>query len=760
MASNICLKLFREDEAPRTRIVDVLNDDFGVTYRVNDIADIIKSKSSTSKGLKLLGTRRTHEAFEWLFRLDTISDNIVGKAIPCLLEVDGIDVLRGGGVLTVSKIETDLHDTHTVYQCQVTAGRFRWASLMRDLKACDLPNLGTHTYDENTVLASLDRKGFYGTVYDETFIGCTYFPVFYGSWKRQAFRINFYDLRPHVYVAWLLAKAFEHLGYTLTGDYVESDDFRELVILFGRGIFTAQADEINSAKCEVYHGTTRCYEAFSLTTGEGLFLDLATNDCNNWNGFVWTQPGTIGVEMEFTFRIEPGVTTTGIAFEIIKNFGLAGQTSITQVDYDSLNGNIETFRICMNPGDTMRVFWRWESITNPSTCPACFPAGSGCGGFGSNPRIELFPLDARLTATPVSVIDGYEPGSPLVERCLGTTVNLCETIDPTLTMKEVVDGLTHARGLLWLTNETNKTVTPIPASDFLIGTDTVDYTGNLDKKQKITRSLSTNANNCPNFVFGYKEANDEWYGGELWDNRKFDGTGLYSVTQIEDVFNPCLKQNRNPTFDTIYVTELERDYQNEEQSTIPPFRALYLSLVKKVIEIPSGFDPDNKLSYDFAPRLAKYEGLVEDSEIGWTQSTGNLWQYETEGGVAFDYPVFPYAYVVDYYQLTRRSLSYADITRPTVSPTGAGGPETTSEGIVNAEYDILYRILKQGIRYELWFYFTPAEIVQLDFSKFIKLNLPEVGQGVFYLSQVKDWRPSDGLCKCEIFHLPDGYPTV
>lgn len=750
------LKIYREDEAPRTRELDLLNEDITVDFLINDISNIVQSRSPFVKNLRLLGTNRTNKALEWIFRLDTVSENIKGKAIPAILEVGDetgvVDVLQGGGVLTITDIDYDPISGLPVYSCLLTAGRFKWASLMRDLKVKDLPNLGTHTYNETIVLNSLDRTGYFGTVRDENYIGCSYFPVFYGSWKPGASRISFYDLRPHIYIKYLLEKACEHLGYTLTGDYVNSEDFRQMVMIYGRGSFVASADEINAATCEVFHSNTPiCYEATGFNLGDGIFLTL--ENCGAWNGFQWTQPGEIGLEMEIEFNIDPGLPNNSIAFQIISNDGTT-DTILDQQDYNIGSGNTSISRVCLLPGHTVRLRWVYHSTQNPVTCPACFPAGSGCGGSGSNPNITLGLLSASMKFTPAAIVDGAEPGSPLIERCIGSTVDLAKTVDPDITVKDVIDGITHLRALFWETNEVTKTITPTPVSDYIQGFDTVNWTKKLDIGTGLEKNLNPD---CPNFLFGYKDTNDEWYGQELWNNKLFNGLGLYSMESIETPFNACLKENKNPVFATLYQIGLERDY-DVDQSNVPPFRALYLSLIKDAYQYPLTTDPENFISYDFAPRIAKYEGFRQNSDIGWTQSLAQ-WKYLTSLGVNFTYSVFPYAYVVDYYQLTRRSLSYTDITRNTVSPTGAGGPQTTNLGIVNAEYELLYDVLKRGISFKCSMFLTPKDIFELDFSKFIKLEVPGIGQGLFFLSKITGWNPVNGLAKVELFQLPEGYPT-
>ncbi len=72
-----------------------------------------------------------------------------------------------------------------------------------------------------------------------------------------------------------------------------------------------------------------------------------------------------------------------------------------------------------------------------------------------------------------------------------------------------------------------------------------------------------------------------------------------------------------------------------------------------------------------------------------------------DGDIAIDWPIAP----GEQPELSAKdeaaaSLSYADVTIKTVSPTGAYGPVTTSPGTVSQEYDLLYSILKKGNRYE------------------------------------------------------------
>jgi len=471
--------------------------------------------------------------------------------------------------------------------------------------------------------------------------------------------------------------------------------------------------------------------------------------------------------MDFQVTLFSGIDTNSVGIDLVHKRGVV----LTVVDNENyirgqqtdvqLNG-----RVCMLPGDKVYLRVVWHSNVNPVNCLQCFspPPPSTppppvisyecTPGAGYEPWIKPTAGDIILQIQPVVVADGLSASSALLERCIGSTVELCKTIDPSLTIRDVLEGVSHARGLLWITDFINKTVTPIPSSNFFTAFDTVDLTSKLVTDKPFTKF--SEYDKCINYKFNYKKAED-WFTN-YWDNLYYNSEGLYSRTDILDSSNPCILNSENPTFATCYSFPINSIFIELEQAAIPPFKALWLALRKDEYIQPFPFvHQPEAISYDFMPRLAKYAGFLDAAGLGWTQSQVK-WKYQLANGTNYVYSAFPYSYVVDYYQLTRPSLSYADVTRRTVSPTQVGGAIETSEGIITTYYDPLYEISKKGIKYEATFLFSPKDIKTLSFSRYVKLTVPDLGTGLFYLAEVKQWTPSDGLAKCVLLHLPDGYP--
>jgi hypothetical protein len=426
----ISLKLYRIDEAPLSREVDVLDggDDMGISFFVNDIAEIIKSKSDFAKGVKLLGTNRTNHALEWAFRLDVKADNIINKTIPCSLSVDGVLITKVAATLTVQRISTG--SDGIVYECTVTGGRYGWASKLEALDYCAI-GLDSHVFSPALVSNSLDRTGLVGPAYDDTYIGCAYNPVFYGGWLIPT-QISIYDLRPHLYLKHLLEKVFAYIGYSLRGEFVETAIYGKMQVLYANGVFgipQALYDELWALELA---NTIASYDPTNINV---IYWQSDTIQSRYWDRNVFNVPQDMYAYI--AFRLDAGTQQATLA--------------------GFCNGGI----------DFVGAAHDWQILVNATAVATGTYSGTAfllewVGEIQAGDEVRI-KIDQGAHALPIQIcLSGKGVGSlivrPITGVVNGTTVNLCDSIPTGFSVKQLMDDITLLFGLSYETNEITKEV--------------------------------------------------------------------------------------------------------------------------------------------------------------------------------------------------------------------------------------------------------------------------------------------------------------
>lgn len=699
-------------------------DGLAFTFEVNDLSQLVSPKAPFAKGVVLAGTGRTQETLRHLSRNDTSPvEEILNKDIPARLLVDGVDIFKGSGVLQLVSI---IHrpDGTVDYEADLTGGLYTWVAEASRMTWCDVA-LGDFIWDDVIPVNTWDRLGVLGTAYGWDYVGAAFFPVHYGFWSAGGTNVSRSDLRPHLYIRWMLTKAFEVMGWTLTGDYVDSDRFSSLVHLFQRGRWGVSqdlADSINghSASQDILRRYTPAGSITPVTAGQ-YFLTNVTNS-PHWASSTWTQPFAARVTLCFT--IGPGMTVAQDNDWVLVINGTEVASTLTP--YDFVLGMEICYETCLLAGDLIR--WKVKSGSVDPLLPDYMDISAGAGNF---------TVTCEPTNTP----------------CDGDVVYLCEAVDPDLKVLDVIMGVTHLEGLYWETNQATRTVTPYkPGERQALSPMRDDWTGRVDCGEDISVTLADQG--CRNHRILFKEDSTDallkWYEVE-------NGQPLYSLTEVADASSICLTDNVNPTYAATWQVNEKRGINRAASSTGVQgggtvFLPIWLSMSKQ-IPVPADFiapDTDKLISWDFAPRIAIYQGLQDDTELGWFTPVG--WNYDNEDGLGVVVQgLFPNAYLMDWWNGTREGIGYADIRLETQAPDLGPGLVIVAPGQESTSWEFILTANRSGRVLEgLLVFRNVQEISEVDFSVLKFIRHTSAGQAEYLLTEISDWNPQTRKAKVRL----------
>lgn len=838
---------FVESDGTQHQVDVVQGSDTALTFCVNDILKLSNAESTYSHSIELAGTDKTNKVLKQLLRLDTFTSKELKKSeFKVRLEIKGVDILSGEGSLRITNINHNLKTGSTTYVCDITGTNYLWVADLDGKTWCDFP-LGSHTLTSALVDNSQDRTGKLGVVYDYSYIGCAYVPVNYGAWLLGD-RVSINDLRPSVYVKYLLETIFGSLGYTIAGTITDSEHFEKMILPFTRGIFGVSDDELKTLETTIEPSGHYSTDP-DAQLGTSLY-SAYDPDKPYWSSYQWRQPYAAFVRCSLSVNegnlVASLICGNPVGYSGNLNIGLMvnGATIVSQL-YDGTEFYLE-HDICLAKGDEVR----WIVIKISTDEEICITEGQ-----------------AEIKFTPIS------------GACIGSTVNICDVLDTDYDPLSMVRYLIGC-GFYCYTNQLTRTIYFDYISDYYGSKEVEDYQGKLldcgtefeEERQFECRNINLNysddsadvtltecveediyihkiregvsscireikssgfsstsvANLSANSGQIYSSAPSVGYDPQAanplnyylaltvgstsphwsvntWTQPKtgkirvqlhIDATceihphywaiqvNGFTVFQtrsnlssypidIDIDWEGCLQEGDILRFrileDPAYGPPTSGDSSGIDsleawmiitpasdtfyETGVSPFLAVFPTMRKKTptVDIDKfDFDKMKKdyLSYDFEPRILYYEGLVDATDIGWTAAGGVQWKYN-DGTSDITKTLLPYAYFVDAYQGTRRSLAMSDITIRTVSPDGITGAEVTCEGLHSLEYHILTSLILNDGVYNAWVRMTPKDVANINFGKRKFIGRLSIGSGLFILNRLKDWNPKTHIGKAE-----------
>lgn len=257
---------------------DISNDQrsqIATTYTVADIRDISKTKSSTSKTIRIPATAKNRKIFgfaEDVHSLISFNNSVrsIGR-----IEVNGTVIIEGS--IKLSKPVIDGQDKITEYHINILSGLADWKVNISKLNIRDLDfSEYNHVYDLDNQILSESIDGAEGTLADRFIV---YPLIDYGKFEgyRPHREVVIQDRKPAWNVYTILHKIFNNQGFTIVSDFIESDFFKRLYMPFtNEKLYKAQGED-TANQFRVRMSTNAVYNTGYLAN-QPQFIDQLDGD--------------------------------------------------------------------------------------------------------------------------------------------------------------------------------------------------------------------------------------------------------------------------------------------------------------------------------------------------------------------------------------------------------------------------------------------------------------------------------------------------
>jgi hypothetical protein len=724
---NICLDVKLPDEEIYRRLDLKESPKLGFVYAIADLQKTNKPQSFYSTQIELPDTKNNSETLHKA-NLINHSKSLIGVELDCRLTINGVVLENATGKFILNSVTLDDDKKNVLYKGRIVGSRYLWLNAIKDLKFCE----GNFFLDKVTL-----RKSDVETSWDTSAWGWTkgftMIPMNYGKWRKLN-KVTYQDLRPSVYVRYLIEKISELTDYTFVSTFFNSEYFGRLILPFVRedfGIPQEYADN-NEFLASVYD--TRQTIALEPSTNQALDYDTLggfetieevavltaesyTNSENeyvanfdsgyNFSGTKYTIPSSSSkyggldgkfilsytiawvnetgndlVGTEYDGEIQPNerryilgtrIRLDGggwyptrytqnigrVEVDLVHEDSLGTQTVLQTkthvlalgnlsdasrdiIDDDPWSGVFNLDERCFNPDDS--VFVKVRVIRDKTT--ELFKKPSSWADHKlrtleeANPSAEFGGTPPTRVTTNVVIEDmnfGFEISRDI---CGDFETNIANFIHCDVTVKGLLDSLTHMYNLVWQTNPITKEIYVEPDPTFYkIHGVTEDWDCIIDRGKPIELKPNKSSGlSCDRLVYkrdssdgyvsGFEEKNNVRYLGQ---DSCASGVTTYNITEKE-----------NPLFaPTHYILDkaLISDSNTSNVQYLPPAFPRFW----KEYEPTSQFLQER--NYGFSPRILYYAGLKS-----YSLTQGPV-TYQTSDWIYEDttQSQFPHAYMVSPY---------------------------------------------------------------------------------------------------------------
>lgn len=819
-ACNICLDVRMPDETTFSRLDLREVPKIGFVYSIVDIEKTNKPQSFYSTQFELPDTKNNADVLKRAYLVNH-EKSIIGVELDCRLTINGIVLDSATGKFIITSATLDEETKDVMYKGRMIGSRYLWLNDIKDQKFCQ-----GHSFLDNVTI----EKSNVTTTWDKTQWnwpkGYAMIPVNYGKWSKL-FSVSYNDLRPSVYVRYLLNKGIELSGYRVVSEFFQSEFFSSLILPYVRedyGVSREFADnnEFLASIPQYKQRVNLGWSPSDLQSSIGGYnqnialIELTdesyTNNSNeyvsnfdsgyNFNLTTYTVPANIynGLRIKFLvsytlawhddlgrdlFGVEydgyvqpqtrdrllvtdyledsgewyPTRYTTSMGFIYLqlvhKDSNTLVETILAEKQHDlklyDISRNISTedgpwsgvFNVdeqCFNEGD--QIFVRMTVYQDKRTVLVEKPSSWGTNKLRTletrNPSFEFGPSAPRKRNTKV-IVDDFNFGCEISnELCGDFDTNIADMVHCDITIKGLIDALTHMFNLVWQTDPITKTIYVEPDPTFYyINGQNEDWSGFLDKSKEIElKPNQTNNLTCERF--SYKEDSSDGYVQAFQESNavKYLGqdtcpTGLAATSIVEkpnQLFAPT-----HYIFDTALISKaaiIGTQY-------LPP---MFLRMWKE-------YEPTKRFLQDknfgFAPRIVYYAGLQSYNVAVATSAYQTAeWIYE-----GTKYSTFPHAYMVN--------------------------PYDTENGVNMSFTKNVYRHLKGELSsisgatfaqsiYELfWEDFQERQLTNTTMTCYLKLGMYDIKKLDFrkpkhilnarwLLSKITEWNPCLKIAKAQL----------
>ena len=708
-----------------------------INYLIADIKNLSIRSGSYTKTFNVPATKNNNTILHDIWNPNTYVDDISSYTAaghkmlsrkPCIIKVDGTPVLRGEikvkNVITKGKKKE--------YVLQIIGDNSDWVKQLETLYLNELTEFDTvssntdHTLNKATIEASW--SGNYSDLKTVSSY-CYFYPVInYGSWKNGS-GVVVDDMRPAVYIRAILDAGFKEAGYTINSTFLDTADFKKLVLPYHGHGFGIDSTYISN----------RQFRA-------GRTTDHTENDLNTYTSVKQTDVHTIAVPLN-NDSTSPNFDTGSLYNTTTYKYSANGVDDIKFKGYfelEHLNDNIDvktTYILMLKQYD--------GSATTYKTLKT-FTLGYGesrsfsySTGYITTSASHTFELELRsatklysLVTTGLGTYDfkylhNYKiKAASYIENEIdktpqgGFSVTLKDTLSDKHTVLDILKGLTHLFNLYYRTDVAMKTVYIEPRDSFFDAITTAnDWTGKLNKNDYEIKYIDDYKKELK---FGYKKDGADGHLKARDIEHDLD-VGDYFYT-MNDRFMIGKQEFINPTFAAtyhimdkkiIYATGIG-GWKVKTKDKAP--------LIARMWRNWNSDDASQNNNYEWIPRiLVKSYGTQADDA-----GSNRAWSWE--GTSQTNIP-------------TALMTGYSDVTQDNLEFTG-------TDGLFQTYYGKWIKIIEKGVQITAMFKLQLQDLSELNLKKPIFIDKPSDLHGYYVINKIIDYSPSKrGLTKVELVKI-------
>jgi hypothetical protein len=505
-----------------------------ITYAIDDLQNIDSKSTSFTKTIVLPGTANNNKLLGNIFDFNNANfDNPLDKNVlanfnaarnaSARIEIDGLQIMKG--VLRLLEI---IHiDGAIEYECALFGELGGFINAIGNKRLEDLDfSAYNHTYSYANIVASWNTSG--STSY-------CYPLIDYGNVSTDKINFQYTTFKPALFVHEYLNKIFTASGYTYESDFLNSADFKKLIVPNNSKQLTKETSNVLKLTKAISQAMSSGIDNISFETKEGSLFTASTG--NTAFTYIGTPPLTTTLNIEIFGNTEFDTSTATLS--VRKNGALVEGSSQTFTGFGSLYYN-KSLPITLATNDVIQV--RVSGIE-----------------FDDGYIINIYE----------GTINVINDVATIVPIELGDTMVINNTIPKGIFQKDFVTSIMKMFNLMLVEDKykTNHLIIK-PYVDFYSGT-IIDWSDKLDRSKAIKIKPMSEIN-ARYYNFKYKQDNDfynedyrkkfnEGYGDRVYDNGLefakdtesveviFASSPLFGTSTTDKVFPAIYKKSDNNT---------------------------------------------------------------------------------------------------------------------------------------------------------------------------------------------------------------------
>jgi hypothetical protein len=628
----------------KTYTIDLDGIDVNIVFNINDIRNPESLKSNYTKQFSIPATHSNNKAFESLLYNGNYPISF-DPNFKLTAQLYGDNTILIDGYLQVNEIVKN-DDNHIDEYNVVIYGEI--SSVFNSLGNLRLSQLDfseyNHTYNYTNVVNSWDKSIKYNGVDAPFVLGRGY--VYPFEWRGQTENImNTEDFYPAIYAKTIWDKIFKKAGKTYTSNFINSNDFKSLIIPFYKDKIYLDQETQNNAEFRAYqtafdtvfknssNKNVVMYPTVATNTGNlNCVFDTEENDPNNlFDGTIFTtnkkQYTNIGSNVKVRVKYQASVSS-GAPWQIV-----GGPITCNCWLYDITAAKILASEIIeiANPSGT---------LIGPT---AYYSEGSAFLDFSgiieANHKIKVIvnftvpssSYASKFIASTGQAVGGtitplFQSGSDFYNAIIenwafeGDTIELNQMIDDSVTVTDFLASMNKMFRLYWVPDgDTNFIIEPRDVLYTKSNVQILDWTEKTNRDTNITITPLAELNNL-RYLFTHKEASD--YYNEKY-NLSYNETYGQKLIEVKNDFVSDTKEVKTIFQPTVLVQ------MNASERIAPAY-------VKLEGQFYEALEPGLRINY--------YGGLISTSDYFLFKSKDNpngLMKYKYPYAGNFDNPASP-----------------------------------------------------------------------------------------------------------------------